>query len=104
MGFWDDLCPLCGVAPEGGPKYLATTRRVLKVLEPIVAELRQLGRGKTLGDVELLDILKDGFGAGIDNHRVLPRGYGSKDYCRIALGSVIGMKTDTSPLIAKRTS
>lgn len=41
---------------------------------------------KKLGDAELLRILKRGFDAGIKNDRVLPRGYGSKDYCRTCIG------------------
>lgn len=83
MGFWDTLCPLCGVAPDGGPTYLAGEWRQDDELQSVVAELRE-GRG--LDDKQLLQILKDGFNASIAKERVLPRGYGKGDYCTAYVG------------------
>lgn len=86
MGFWDTLCPLCGVAPDGGPTYLAAEWRLEDELKPLIPELRALGAGKGLDDTELLQILKDGFEPAIADETVLPRGYGQDDYCESYVG------------------
>ena len=86
MGCWDSLCLLCGVAPGGGPESLAAKYCLHDDLQPIVAELRQLGVMKQLDDEELIRILEEGFDAGIANDTILPRGYGLGDYCQNYIG------------------
>ena len=86
MGCWDTLCFLCGVAPNGGPQYLAMDWDLDNLLKPVIAEIRQLGAAKDLDDEQLLQVLEDGFIAGCANDRVLPRGYGYRDYSSTCIG------------------
>lgn len=101
---WETLCPLCGVAPEGGPEYLADTWDILKDIEPLVPELRQLGAGKNLAT-------QSSYGSSsVDSTQALkmivscPAVTAVKTTVEPALGLVIGMNTGTSTLIAKSTS
>ena len=100
MGFWDALCLVCGVAPSGGAQALAGNWQFDKELEAVVAELRRRGVAKELSDMELLEILKDGFGASTADNGALPRGYGQDDYCQNYVG--VGYWDDSGEFGASR--
>ena len=102
MGYWDSLCPLCGVAADGGPCALACEWSLLRhINEFLIEELHHLGiRGsgddleesddeEGSQDADLLQILEDGFQTGVSRNcqrRALPWGYGMGYYCRTYVG------------------
>lgn len=79
MGFWDALCPLCGVSSCGGPHQLAAEDSEADV-KAIVPNLRELCKMTADDDTKLEEIVKDGFSAALGNDGELPPGYGSRDY------------------------
>ena len=75
MGFWDTLCPLCGIAPSGGPRDLTYEYDLHKHIKRIAKEIRETSSIDYLG---LENIIKKGMEAAMGE--ALPEGMGYREY------------------------